>query len=340
MTQKVADYSWARPGPTTLKNLGFVGIMRYLSYEPGKNLSAGERDSFHNAGLGIGLVWESTANRPIYGASAGAADGAVANQQANALGLPLDRPIYFAMDTDYRRADFPVIAAYFRAAKERIGGRPIGAYIGADFIDWAKPAGVIDYGWIAGAFSWSHEFWKGGGTLPYTPHANLIQLPQLILNGTVDENHTLKDDYGQWPFSGSSAWTPTGKTPEQIEEEELMAAKDEIIAAINNAVNTLGGWENDTRKAVVDGVDSDLAPKVTAAGWSSRPYPFKFADAPDVWFFVPFTDKNGKLGLGRYHIASQAHLSVLTRTLLNPNIQTITDPAEVQAIKDNNPVIN
>ena len=58
MTQLV-DYSFSRPSAASIAAAGFIGVVRYLSGNAGKDLSAGERDALHAAGLAIALVWET-----------------------------------------------------------------------------------------------------------------------------------------------------------------------------------------------------------------------------------------------------------------------------------------
>src|ERR1700722_9770413 len=92
------DYSYARPNPGEIKNAGYDWVMRYLSTEPTNNLTASEAAGLLQVGLGIGLVWETTAERALLGTTAGSEDAAAANSQADALGYPENCPIFYAVD--------------------------------------------------------------------------------------------------------------------------------------------------------------------------------------------------------------------------------------------------
>jgi len=114
--------------------------MRYLS--PGanpKNLTAVERDQLLAAGLSIGLVWESSASRAGQGFLAGATDARAAETEANALGLPVRCPVFYAVDFD---ASAGAVAPYF-AGVNSVAGHPVGVYGSANVIEG-----------VAAAFKW------------------------------------------------------------------------------------------------------------------------------------------------------------------------------------------
>ena len=87
----IVDYSWARPDPVGLRNAGYVAAMRYLGHTS-RDLSRGELDRLHGAGLGVGVVWETTARRPLDGYDAGRADAASAHRFADELAVPATTP--------------------------------------------------------------------------------------------------------------------------------------------------------------------------------------------------------------------------------------------------------
>lgn len=97
----VADYSQGFPGAKALKEAGFAGAMRYIG-SPGniKCATAAELQDFMENGLSMGLVFEQTAGQWRNGYSQGQRDATAARHHASAIGFPLDRPIYFAIDQD------------------------------------------------------------------------------------------------------------------------------------------------------------------------------------------------------------------------------------------------
>ncbi len=206
---KVADYSWARPAPAALVASGFTAVLRYLSHEPAKNLSPGERDALHAAGLAVGLVWESTANRALSGYAAGRADARDANAQADALGFPAAKVLFYAVDISTGPGP---VTDYFRGVEDA-GGRPVGVYGTYDVIEGLVGSGFVSCGWQCAA--WSGTGSGSGGSYDgrrLSRHACLFQRAAAVLGGSVDENVVLMDP-SPW------AWHPNQPT---ITKESLM----------------------------------------------------------------------------------------------------------------------
>lgn len=149
MTTLLVDYSMAKPSAATIKAAGYAGAMRYLSTDPSKNLTPAERDALLNAGLSIGLVWETYATRAGAGAAAGAADAKAAEAQAKALGLPAGLPIFYAVDFGANPA---AVKPYFLGVKSA-AARPVGIYGSISVVDTALTGGWATYGWQTVAWS-------------------------------------------------------------------------------------------------------------------------------------------------------------------------------------------
>lgn len=141
----LVDYAWQVPSVAAIKAAGYQGVMRYLSPDVSKNLTAGERDALHKAGLSIGLVWESTANRAGQGHQAGANDAAEAEAQAKALGYPASCPLFFAVDFDASPFD---VAPYFQGVRSVATGA-IGIYGSARVVEGVP----VKWKWQACAWS-------------------------------------------------------------------------------------------------------------------------------------------------------------------------------------------
>jgi hypothetical protein len=175
------DYSAARPTPDIIKSSGYSGVMRYLSTDPGKNLQPAERDALLAAGLSIGLVWETYANRAAAGFSAGVADAKAAEAQAAALGYPAGLPIFYAVDF---AADPSVVKPYFDGVRS-VATRPVGIYGSLSVVDAALAGGWAVYAWQACA-------WSGGKV---SQRAHLYQrLSPTVAHpiGGTDENIVLR----------------------------------------------------------------------------------------------------------------------------------------------------
>ncbi|MDL4774949.1 MULTISPECIES: glycoside hydrolase domain-containing protein [Thermomonosporaceae] len=185
------DYAWGRPGAAALKKAGAKFACRYLSHDTtGKNLTQAEANELSAAGLWLVVVWETSANRALDGRAAGQADARDAAAQATALGMPGDRPIYFAVDFDASAAQQSAINAYLDGAASVIGRGRVGVYAGYGPTKRAFDAGKITYGWQT--YAWSGGKWDSRAQLQQYSNDHTI-------NGVgVDYNHAVKDDYGQW----------------------------------------------------------------------------------------------------------------------------------------------
>lgn len=178
----VLDYSTARPDPAAMRASGAVGVMRYLSLVGNpKNLTGSELAALLAAGLEVGLVWETSANRTSAGSVAGHVDAIQADQMATALGFPADRPVYFATDGNVYS---PTILSYYQAAIAATS-RPVGVYGSTTLLDACAGIGV--------RYGWKVSTWGGP-----TNNACLQQMANTrpTIPGT-DVNEVLHPDWGQ-----------------------------------------------------------------------------------------------------------------------------------------------
>lgn len=170
------DYAWWQVSPATLKSLGVSGVMRYISHDGSKDLSAAERDNLRAAGLDIGLVYESQANRAAQGFTAGSLDATFANNRADLLGY--EGTLWYAVDFDTSAA---VVQPYFDGIAS-VGRRKFAPYGSATIIENVRYNGI----------GWQTEAWSRGRV---SARAGLIQD---IFNNTYDSNKVLIADFGQW----------------------------------------------------------------------------------------------------------------------------------------------
>lgn len=160
---QLVDYAWTKPTPAQIIAAGYEGVLRYLSTDSSKNLTPGERDALLDAGLSIGLVWETTATRAGQGYVAGQHDVQAAEAQAAALGYPMGCPIFYAVDYDAAPA---AVVPYFQGV-QGLARWPVGVYGSANVIE-AVPA----------MWKWQTTAWSHGRV---SPRAHLYQtlLPSL-----------------------------------------------------------------------------------------------------------------------------------------------------------------
>lgn len=183
------DYSWARPGGAAIAARGYRFAARYLSHDrTGKTLTAPEVADLHGHGVGISLVWEDSASGALGGAARGVSDAQEALRQANALGVPGDKPIFFAVDFDATPGQQGVIDAYLRGAASVVGAPRVGVYGGYWVVKRCYENGTAAWGWQTVA-------WSGGRV---HPDAHLYQTGAQDFGGGADINEARRGDYGAW----------------------------------------------------------------------------------------------------------------------------------------------
>lgn len=158
LTVPGVDYAWQKPDPKTLKAQGYKFAMRYLSHDGSKNLTLAEKNALFAQGIGVGLVWESTAGRALKGTSAGYADAVEAQKQCLALGLP-NAVVYFAVDFDVTDAQKPTVARYIEGAVKVLGEARVGVYGGYWVVRYLAEHETC--GWF-----WQTYAWSGGRIHP------------------------------------------------------------------------------------------------------------------------------------------------------------------------------
>lgn len=148
------------------QGLSFVG--RYLT-DPAlwKSLTDDEVKRIHNAGVGILLIWETTAARSKEGESAGKRDGYEAYSLAKQIGVPPNTVIYFAVDYDAPKNDYASIERYLYAAKAACSPYRCGVYGKADLINSIKADAYMQcvawsYGMISAKNNIYQYEWQGG----------------------------------------------------------------------------------------------------------------------------------------------------------------------------------
>lgn len=188
------DIAWDRPTTASIKATGAAGVLRYLSPDPTKNLTRAEVLDYHANGLGTAVVWESTATRATEGHAAGVADAQASVGQAQALGLPADMAIHFAVDTD---TDWASVEPYASGFASVVGQARTGVYGGLAVIDGAHSAGY--------RYLWQTLAWSGGVR---SSHATLYQNGNTMFSGGADVNDILAADWGQYPRPTSTPPAP------------------------------------------------------------------------------------------------------------------------------------
>lgn len=188
------DYSagYTAQVPAALVKHGYAFVMRYVSHAGNpKNIGPVELTALHAAGLGVGIVFETTAERALHGEAGGKHDAHAAHEQLAALGLGR-AAVYFAVDFDATGTQMDTVLEYIRGAASVLGGDRTGVYGGISVIDACAAAGACTFFWQTSA--WSHG--------KISPHAHLYQhiYDRTIAGVQLDINDLRKPDAGiTWP---------------------------------------------------------------------------------------------------------------------------------------------
>lgn len=194
----VVDYSYARPAPSDIVGAGYWGAMRYLGNDS-RCLDVAEADRLLQAGLGIGLIWETSARRPLEGRSAGLTDGLSANDYADFLAAP-NIPIYYAVDFQPTPDEIRgPITDYFYGCTEA-HGRPVRAYGNAAVVHHlVAETSIMPTAWQCAAWSYpgtapGTPISDGGFNLVLSPYAHMLQNIGYVLGDSSDHNSLITHD--------------------------------------------------------------------------------------------------------------------------------------------------
>ncbi len=203
------DWAWGTPSISALHARGVKFAAGYLSYDASKNLSRGEVQRLHAAGIKTVLVWETTANRAQAGYAAGRSDALEARRQATAAGEPSDRPIFFAVDFDSTGIQNSIIP-YFRGVVSVLGSHRTGGYGGFATVQALFSRGLIGYAWQT--YAWSFGRWDARAKLQQYSNDHAID------GVGVDYDRSTAADYGQFPLPKVELAKPKAKvTPPVIQ---------------------------------------------------------------------------------------------------------------------------
>jgi hypothetical protein len=164
------DFAWRAVKARAARRMGARFAASYVSTAPSKNWTPAMIRAYHAAGLGTVCVWETTATRALARYAAGRADAQAALRQEQALGVPVSKPIYFAVDFDETAHQARRVASYFRGVNSVLGVGRTGAYGGYRTIRRLFNAGLIRFGWQTSA--WSGGRWDRRAQLQQYAYRN------------------------------------------------------------------------------------------------------------------------------------------------------------------------
>jgi hypothetical protein len=225
------DFSFAKPPPARLVELGYQFVVGYISVapsSPAKNITAEQCQGYLAAGLKVLLVWEMTASRANLGASYGTQDGTHAKTEAFVRNYPADVPILVADDTNTVATNIDAHEAYVRAFAIACAPYPIGIYGDTDILE--RCTGLWQIGWLPNAWSWSGSSRKDAEAKARAIGAHVLQRTGFYIDNVwaVDPNDAIAD----FPAWGHTTPAPTPPTP---------IPGDDDMATVTFAVTGLPG---------------------------------------------------------------------------------------------------
>lgn len=211
------------PYARQIAGAGFSHAGRYL-----KSLTVGEIKALHDAGIGVWLIYETTATRALGGAQAGREDAVRASAQAGILGAPAGATIFAAVDTDVSPGQIRAVADYLTEFDRGLTLGRAGAY-GCGNALISVPKGAI-IPWLAGAAGW-----QGSRAYDAAGEWALKQGPQINAGRTgrwadldwpalpfpYDPDLIARPDFGAWLPAGAAA--PAAATPAAAVEPQRSA---------------------------------------------------------------------------------------------------------------------
>lgn len=187
------DYASARADKLAeLRKTGIRFVCRYLSTVGNpKNLTLTELIKCRAVGLEVVTVFETLANRALYGEEAGKADARAALAQLPSPAMKKKAVVYFAVDFDASASEQTVLHAYFAGAVSVLGRKRVGVYGGYWVVKRLLDSGIVKYAWQT--LAWSGGAWDKRAQLRQT------SINQSRSGVSVDLDQAVCADYGQWP---------------------------------------------------------------------------------------------------------------------------------------------
>jgi len=229
------DYAWIHVPIPAMRQYGAKFVCRYLSNDSNKNLSIREAKDLSDANIWMVVVRETTANRATAGYDAGAIDARQALMQARTIGMPKDRPIYFAVDFD---AAGPEVLEYFKGIASQMPVSQIGIYGGLRSVRYLHSKGRVK--WVWQTYAWSGGLWHS------TTHIRQYKNDIKVGGIDCDADRALLPDYGQW-MPGKYPTDPQEQKEVEVQFGQLkngLGAMDMIVVPQGISTNIAFGADN------------------------------------------------------------------------------------------------
>jgi hypothetical protein len=215
------DYSFSRPNLDCLKANGVKFVVRYTSNgTSSKNITKAEADALRERGIQIVIVHQNGTNDMLQGRSKGVMDATSARMKTDLVGMPPDRPIYFALDQDpgpLSDTQINACKAYLDGCASVLGRHRVGLYAGYRGIELLCPTHA-PWGWQT--YAWSR------GRISEKAHFRQYLNGVAMCGGEVDLNESYRPDFGQWPIAGATPPPRVDEIPQEYDDMLIFFTSD------------------------------------------------------------------------------------------------------------------
>lgn len=234
----VLDFSVSAPNFQQVADAGYVAVGCYIGAGSlDKRLNAAERDRIFAAGLGIYLLCEGGAGDYQFGAPMGRTHANLVLSDYARLGIPRDKPTYFAIDQQVTTAaGLLKVKDYMTGASSVMGVSCTGDYGSALVCKYCSDNRLATYAYQT--LAWSNGTWWTGDNIRQEHNG------MNLFGGNVDIGHARTLEFGQWN-GDDMTFGPK-------EQKELQAALAEAECVINNDPNVVAAWSTVDPTAVVE----------------------------------------------------------------------------------------
>jgi len=203
MAVEGVDFSWGRPNLACLFNGGKRFAVRYVGHRDPENvnITKTEADRIHAAGMKVVIVYQFTKSFMLEGTFDDGYSAAKKGQlQALDAGMPITRPIYFALDTDpnfFTDSQWRKVQDWLLGASTWLGRERTGLYGGYWATEKLVPT-FAKWGWQT--YAWSSFDVGGQRVVRWSSKAHMQQYDNdvQLCGATVDKDRAVTTDYGQW----------------------------------------------------------------------------------------------------------------------------------------------
>lgn len=186
-------YGWTPQATARFKAHGVEVVLRYVGIPTaGKCIGKTELAALHAAGLGLGFIYESTAQWMLGGREAGANAAYRSRSYIRERGGPREPFVWLAADWDVQPSQVGAVLDCLHGAVSVLGPGHVGIYGGLRVCTAALDRRAVAKAWQTVA--WSHGQWERRAVL-----RQVLGQQWGDLGLSYDTDQMVADNVGQWP---------------------------------------------------------------------------------------------------------------------------------------------